>query len=129
MMRLLDLDPRWLTYQDRRVGFVFRCPLPASRDWWQTCFVEPFNTFKGPDGRHHWDGEHHVDGCQAGIVSRCCPEALGRYQLCTVGVLWVVVGGIENASFETLTVTPSLDGSRGGLWHGYVTNGQIVGGI
>lgn len=35
----------------------------------------------------------------------------------------------DAATFETMTVTPSLDGSAGGLWHGFITNGVIVGGM
>ena len=37
--------------------------------------------------------------------------------------------GIDVATFETMTVTPSLDGSAAGNWHGFITNGEIVGGI
>jgi len=128
-VRLVDLDPHWLTCQGRRVGFIFRCPIPAKYDWWQTCFVERFDKFKSPDGRRGWTGERHVDRCQAGIVVRSCPGAGSNYQLCNPDHLWTVAGGIENARFETMTVTPSLDGSAGGLWHGFITNGEIVGGI
>jgi hypothetical protein len=42
---------------------------------------------------------------------------------------WQIAGGIENASFQTMTLTPSLDGSPAGNWHGFITNGHIVGGI
>lgn len=130
-MRLNELDPCWLTFEGRRVGFIFRCPLPDKRDWWQTCFVESFGTFKNTAGERFWDREEsaHIDGCQAGIVARSCPAAGDQYQLCKVGALWTVAGGIENATFETLSVTPSIDGSAGGNWHGYITNGEIVGGV
>ena len=50
-------------------------------------------------------------------------------QYCNQASGWTVAGGIENATFDTMTVTPSLDGSAGGLWHGFITNGEIVGGI
>ena len=46
-------------------------------------------------------------------------------QGCKQNCLWVVAGGIEHADFSTLSVTPSLDGSQGGLWHGFITNGEI----
>lgn len=29
-------------------------------------------------------------------------------------------------TFETLTLTPSIDASKGGHWHGFVTNGQVT---
>lgn len=51
------------------------------------------------------------------------------WQPCNQSSGWKITGGIENASFETMTVTPSIDGSAGGLWHGFITNGQIVGGL
>lgn len=50
-------------------------------------------------------------------------------QGCSAGTKWNIAGGIEAASFDTLTVTPSLDGSAGGNWHGFITNGEIVGGL
>lgn len=53
----------------------------------------------------------------------------GFWQPCNPNCNWTVAGGIENASFDSMSVTPSLDGSAGGLWHGFITAGQIVGGI
>jgi hypothetical protein len=50
-------------------------------------------------------------------------------QGCLPDLAWTVAGGIDTATFETMTVTPSLDGSKGGLWHGHITNGEIVGGL
>jgi hypothetical protein len=50
-------------------------------------------------------------------------------QGCSQGTNWQIAGGIDAADFATLTVTPSLDGSAGGNWHGHITNGQIVGGL
>lgn len=34
---------------------------------------------------------------------------------------WTINGTLEN-----LTVTPSLDASASGHWHGHITNGEIV---
>jgi hypothetical protein len=50
-------------------------------------------------------------------------------QMANESFAWTVAGGIENASFEMMTVMPSIDGSAGGLWHGFITNGEIVGGF
>ena len=34
----------------------------------------------------------------------------------------------HNAAFPTdMTVTPSIDASKSGHWHGHITNGEIVG--
>lgn len=103
-MRLTDLDPKWLMKDGKRVGFTFRSPVDGK--WRQACFESP------PPRREQWElfGDDDVQGCN--------PRAH-----------WSIAGGIDNATFETMTVTPSLDGSAGGLWHGFITNGEIVGGI
>lgn len=131
-MKLIDLDPRWLTFEGRRVGFIFRCPLTTAdkRRWWQTCFAEKFYLFKGRDGQYRRAGGHSsCPDSQFGIVKASLLEAVECFQPCNTECQWTIDGGIEAATFETLTVTPSLDGSAGGLWHGFITNGEIVGGI
>jgi hypothetical protein len=49
--------------------------------------------------------------------------------MCAAGCGWACSPAPADADFASLTVTPSLDGSAGGLWHGFITNGEIVGGI
>jgi hypothetical protein len=53
-----------------------------------------------------------------------CPRR--DVQPCNPDAHWQVAGGLEAADFATLTVTPSLDGSAAGNWHGFITNGEIV---
>jgi hypothetical protein len=103
-MRLIELSPKWLIKDGKRVGFTFVSP--TNPQWRQSCFENP------PPRREQWElfGDDDVQGCN--------PQAH-----------WIVHGGIDAASFETMTVTPSLDGSAGGLWHGFITNGEIVGGL
>ena len=116
-MKLTDLEPRWLIKDGQRVGFIFRCP--TRPDWWQSCLVA------SPSRREQWglfadtlggDGEDRDFGR---------PDVQGSKE----GTRWSIAGGIDAAAFETLTVTPSIDGSPGGNWHGFITNGQIVGGL
>lgn len=127
-MRLLELDPRWLMFEGRRVGFIFRSPI--NREWWQTCFVEPFARMKQDIPHAHATHEYRfANDSQAGIVRASAPDIGGQYQLCNPTCAWTISGGIAGATFETLTVTPSLDGSAGGLWHGFITEGLIQGGI
>lgn len=137
-MRLVDLDPRWLLDGGRRVGFVFRCPLwdrDPKYQWWQTCFFEAgrkFLTCNLPEcyEADRWNCAHS----QCGLVEAAGVDP-GKAQGCEVQCAWQVIGpngqpmSPDLASFETLSVTPSLDGSKGGLWHGHVTNGEIVGGL
>lgn len=108
-MRLTDLDPRWLHVGGTRLGFAFRSP--TNPKYWQTCWPTPISSDSQQTIHDDILGEDEiVQGCN------------GSHR-------WQIAGGIENADFETMTVTPSLDGSAGGLWHGYITNGEIVGGL
>jgi hypothetical protein len=105
-MRLIDLDPQWLVKDGKRVGFTFFSPMQSSgmgkSRWRQSCLVQPLST----DDQFELNGDAPV-------------------QQCNPACQWTIAGGIENASFETMTVTPSIDGSAGGLWHGFITNGEI----
>jgi hypothetical protein len=116
-MRLCELDPRWLVKDGVRVGFIFRCPTKPR--CWQSCFVA------SPARSEQWALFAEIFGRESDgtVIGR--PDVQG----CTQGTHWEIAGGIDTATFETLTVTPSLDGSAGGNWHGYITNGEIVGGL
>ncbi len=103
-MRLLDLNPLWILKDGKRVGFTFNCP--TKEGWRQSCFFVPIV-------RHEqWDM----------FKAQGFPETQG----CRQGCAWKVAGDLESADFSTLTVTPSLDGSAGGMWHGFITNGNIA---
>lgn len=105
-MRLIDLDPRWVMDDSgKRVAFSFRCPTDPR--WRQLCKVVVAST------RQQWTW--------LGIGTEDCKTT----QTAKESFSWKVDGGIESATFETMTVTPSIDGSAGGLWHGYITNGEI----
>jgi hypothetical protein len=125
-MRLTDLDPRWLWKDGIRIGFIFLCPTEKARHdgspnptpWRQTCFVQ---------ATPHDEQDAAVN---AAMVDKLDEDGeFHQAQLCNPGAGWIVSGGIEKATFETISVTPSLDGSAGGLWHGFITAGEIVGGI
>ena len=107
-MRLLDLAPVWLLRGGKRVGFTFISPTDSR--WRQSCFPDP------PGRRQQWElfEQHHGDDGVQG---------------CNPAQHWTIIGGIDAADFATISVTPSLDGSAGGLWHGFITNGQIMGGL
>ena len=109
-MRLLDLDPQWLLQDGKRVGFTFVCP--TKPEYRMSCFPAPVPLTS-----------HQID-----IIDAHLGEHV-MVQPCNPAGSWAVAGGIDKADFLTMTVRPSLDGSAGGLWHGFITNGQIVGGI
>lgn len=106
-MKLTDLDPLWLMKDGKRIGFTFVSPINPK--WRQSCFTTPI------DRREQMDL----------FDQQGCLNTQGSNPKCK----WVVKDGIEAADFSTITVNPSLDGSKGGLWHGFITNGEIVGGI
>ncbi|RUU29780.1 hypothetical protein [Mesorhizobium sp. M6A.T.Ce.TU.016.01.1.1] len=113
MMKLTDLDPRWIMKDGKRIGFIFRSPTQRDRHrQYQSCFETP------PSHKEQFEMFNDLEQYGATIIQGCNPNAR-----------WTIAGGIDTATFETMTVTPSLDGSPGGLWHGFITNGQIVGGI
>lgn len=117
-MRLTDLDPRWVMQDGKKVGFVFQSPTLGDDMW--ICFW-----VHHPDMRETW-------ACinQAFPEGRMNKKGFSRMvQTLNPKENWVVAGGLENSSFETMTITPSLDCSPANNWHGYITNGEIVGGI
>lgn len=109
-MKLTELEPKWLVKDGQRVGFIFRCPTRPEKRW-QSCFLaspprrEQMALFAEAMGST--DGYPHAD-----------------IQGCSQGTNWTIQG-----EFESLTCHPSLDGSAGGNWHGFITNGEIVGGL
>lgn len=119
-MKLNDLNPRWVEKDGKRIGFTFISPVQKLRadgtknpkPYIQSCFEPPTPSHK--EQRLAFDA---MFGEDAFLVQGCNPQHN-----------WTIVGGIKDATFETMTVTPSLDGSAGGNWHGNITNGEIVGG-
>src|SRR4051794_40659176 len=108
-MKLLDLDPQSLIKDGRRVGFTFLSPIEkqGNTHWRQSCFVVMLPS------REQWELFEQVHG-EHFAVQGCRPD-----------FAWTIAGGIDAAAFETMTVMPSLDGSAGGLWHGFITGGEI----
>jgi hypothetical protein len=108
-VKLLELDPQWIVRDGKRIGFTFQCP--TKREYRQSCFPVPPAIVDQLDLFEVLHGEKRM-------VQGCNPEKR-----------WTIAGGIDTADFATMTVTPSLDGSPGGLWHGHITAGEIKGGI
>lgn len=103
-MRLTELDPVWIIQDGHRIGFTFICPTDSR--WRQSCFAVATPLHKQLELFQKLHGDPSVQPCNQGIA-------------------WRIEGGIKAATFETMTVTPSIDGSAGGLWHGHITNGEI----
>lgn len=106
-MKLTDLEPGWIEHEGRRVAIIFRCPhcLDAKTRWWLTCFFEPSGTL--PKQFIYDLGELKGDD----IVNGCKPTTK-----------WTR----NNDDFASMSITPSIDASHSGHWHGHITNGAIV---
>lgn len=127
-MRLIDLEPRWLVYEGKRMGFIFRCPTRPGE--WQTCFFAKVRIFNGTGPRV--DSGWCTADSQFGMVHALgtFTEAMkGHVQPCDSKIAWTCTPDPEQATFENISIMPSLDGSDAGNWHGHITNGQIVGGL
>lgn len=103
-MRLIDLDPRWIY---KRKVFAFLCP--HCRKTYLTCKNVPMDVDKQREIIEAAFGEY---------ASSDIPGSKPEYA-------W----SFSNLDFATMSVTASLDASPAGHWHGFITNGEIVGGI
>lgn len=99
-MKLTELEPRWYEAgkPGNRVGFTFDCPC-----------------------------------CRGGIGSRLAvavhldgtnmdPDPENPQQFAAGEHVWTVAAG---GGFDDLSLSPSVDASGSGHWHGHITNGEI----
>ena len=104
-MKLTELDPHWLTPD----VFIFRTP--AGGNYWLTCKRVVMST---RDQQQLVYGDHMDPSTKTEWVGKSVvlttPECAWRF---------------EGNDFETLTVTPSIDASASGNWHGFITGGEI----
>lgn len=98
-MRLTELEPRWIHTN----MFLFKCP--HCRKDLLSCknipmaFTEQHDLFEKTFGE---DWPALIVGCKDEMA-------------------WTFSG----TDFATLSVTPSLDASASGHWHGFITNGEV----
>ncbi len=115
-MRLTELEPRWVgecgAPDDAKQGVSFWCPhCPAEKSTRMAVFfdapicgraavdIKAFHENRlGDDAAADHLNDHHV----------------GK-------ILW----HREGETFDNLTLTPSIDASHFGHWHGFITNGEV----
>lgn len=96
-MRLLDLEPRWYASAQGRLGFSFNCP---------HC----------PDSGQRLAIAVHLDGT-------ALDDDPNTLQVFREGEhVWTLAAG---TSFADVSLTPSVDASGAGHWHGFITAGEI----
>jgi hypothetical protein len=99
MMRLTDLEPRFYAANGKRLGFSFDCPHCVGSGQRLAIAV-------------HLDGTDLDDDPNTLQVFRD-----GEH-------VWIIGPGVTG--FEDMTLTPSVDASQHGHWHGFITAGEIV---
>ena len=100
-MKLLDLEPRWLSEH----MFAFRCP--HCQKTWLTCKNVAMS---------------NKDQRELAIAANLEPTG-PRYGcvLMDAKCAWKW----DAPDFATMSVTPSIDASKSGHWHGHITKGEI----
>lgn len=107
-MRLTDLEPRWFSKGDSTgiAGISFLCP---------HCRVSRLGVLVDHSAPH----VVAVPG-DADITHTPHNEEV-----------WQITGdaptfdGLNHGGFDNVTLTPSVDSSKFGHWHGFITNGNI----
>ncbi len=114
-MKLTELDPRWLVVDGKRLGMVFKCP-HCQKDW-LSCFFVPMPHIAGQD----------LHDCQYALFATVLPD-VDTHEIvpCRRGFAWSSTPPPDQATFENISITPSLDASASGHWHGHVTDGAIA---
>lgn len=131
-MKLVDLEPRWLESNGQRVAIMFRCPCSAcvgKADIWLTCFFVAAGTLPRVPNEYPieslrgWRGERALFYEQLKAVGHPDPVEGAFHDVvdCRADYAWNMIG----EDFATMSVTPSIDASASGHWHGFITNGEI----
>jgi hypothetical protein len=110
-MKLTELEPRWLEHDGRKVGMLLRCP--HCRKTWLSCMFEA-----GIPVVCHRSGKPVT---QFELFQTNLGEEPYDVVPCSTVCKWDRNGD----DFSTMTVTPSLDASASGHWHGTITNGEV----
>ena len=107
-MRLTDLEPRWIHPN----LFVFLCP--HCRKDLLTCKNVVMSH------REQYDLYEKVFGQDWNLlIVPCNPDFCWS-------IFGTIPADISAAFIQNLTVTPSIDASPSGHWHGWITNGEVT---
>jgi hypothetical protein len=104
-VKLVDLAPRWFGLDGVTYGLTFLCP---------HCKKERLGV-----AFHHAGKELMED---AAILAHSP----------TTNHIWTMTGdepkfdGYEHSGFDNVTLTPSIDASASGHWHGFITKGEVT---
>ena len=97
-MKLIDLDPRWWAFEEAgpRVGLTFLCPHCGLQTGQRLGVV------------FHHRGHEAI-------------EDIYIHAHEDTKFIWTESGD----DFTSITITPSIDASKAGHWHGCIENGEV----
>lgn len=117
-MRLTDLKPKWMRRDGNAVGLIFLCPdcvrgrCKEKKSIWLTVVFAALNNREQRELIERTLAEHPEEFAGVGT---------GDVVSCTEGRLWKRTSKL----LETISITPSIDASASGHWHGSVGSGVI----
>lgn len=129
-MKLTELEPKWFAEPGRHgQGVVFLCP-HCRGGYLCVPFANPLDggapfdigTEQARPIHRLWEllyGDLDAPA-ERGTVRPGAVLPVGSWVV-PPGFLWTRTGD----TFETLTLSPSVDASRSGCWHGFVQGGEI----
>lgn len=125
-MKLTDLNPRWYTIEDNGpiVGLTFECP---------HCHALAKDTGKGSIERigvpfyHVASVDMHNPAPPPPEGEEAKPKPVFvRATFAAADDPGHFVWSAAGDTFAELTLTPSIDASKAGHWHGFVTKGECI---
>lgn len=129
-MKLIELEPRWLEHAGAKVAVMFLCPHCISKERvWLTCFAVPSGSLPRVADDfpvEYLRGSRGAWGLFYDALKAMGSENPERDMAYVVGCKADIAWNFSSFDFETMSVTPSLDASESGHWHGFITNGNIV---
>jgi hypothetical protein len=114
-MRLIDLNPRWFGLPPAlKQGLTFDCPCCCNTDRAVRLAVPFVNPI---------DGSAPISLEPKILWPLLCPPPTAEGQVTVPpGFHWTRTG----ETFDVLTLSPSVDASKSGHWHGHIMAGGIV---
>jgi hypothetical protein len=114
-MRLNELEPRWFDIPGvggAKDGITFLCPCAACANLPQrrrlgVQFANPIGSDPKPPMTQKEKNVHLFELRSFDVAPSICWQRTGE-------------------TFDDLTLTPSVDASKSGHWHGCITNGQLT---
>jgi hypothetical protein len=105
-MRITELEPRWSRDANGNNGISFLCP---------HCLVQRLAVLVD-HATPHLVNVPFPDSSNINVNQKQCWQITGDAP---------TFDGLNHGGFDNVSLTPSVDASEFGHWHGHITNGEI----